>query len=153
MRFSLFLGHKFHFGSQPPQWPKGLDFVSFQPAIAFICLMTLLGGPLYRFAKFALEIRRKVLVRRIDHCSLCWLCCYARCWMLQVMDNMEASGVIYVKVGTLTHLEQCKIFLLTVNKVEIIRPTVQHDFIVSVGFMWYFWHYLRQTSADILSLE
>jgi len=28
--------------------------------------------------------------------------------MLQEMDNMEASCVFYVKVGTFTHLEQSK---------------------------------------------
>jgi len=55
--------------------------------------------------------------------------------MLQVMDNMEASCVFYVKVGTCTHLEQCKISLLTVNKSGIVTLTVQHDMIVSVIFM------------------
>jgi len=55
--------------------------------------------------------------------------------MLQDMDNMEASCVIYVKVGTFTHLEQSKISLLTVNQLEIVRLTVQHDLIVSVSFM------------------
>jgi len=34
---------------------------------------------------------------------------------LRVMDNMEASCVLSVKVGTFTHLEQSKIFLLSVN--------------------------------------
>jgi hypothetical protein len=55
--------------------------------------------------------------------------------MLQVMDNMEASWVFYVKVGTFTHLERSKIFLLTVNKSGIMTLTVQHDMIVSVIFM------------------
>jgi len=55
--------------------------------------------------------------------------------MLQVMDNMEASCVFYVKVGTFTHLEQSKVFLLTVNKSGIVTLTVQHDLIVSVIFM------------------
>jgi len=36
--------------------------------------------------------------------------------MLQVMDNMEASCVFYVKVGTFTYLEQREISLLTVNE-------------------------------------
>jgi len=54
--------------------------------------------------------------RRIDHCSLHWLCCWARCSMLHDMDNMEASCVLYVKVGTFNHLEQSRIYLLTVNK-------------------------------------
>jgi len=55
--------------------------------------------------------------------------------MLQVMDNMEASCIFYVKVGTFTHLEQSKIFLLTVNESGIVTLTVQHDLIVSVIFM------------------
>jgi len=73
--------------------------------------------------------------------------------MLQLMDNMEASCVFYVKVGTFTHLEQSKISLLTVNKSGIVMLTVQHDMIVSVIFMYYPRDYLRQTSADVLSLE
>jgi hypothetical protein len=58
--------------------------------------------------------------------------------MLQVMDNMdnmEASCVFYVKVGTFTHLEQSKISLLTVNTSGIVMLTVQHDLIVSYIFM------------------
>jgi len=55
--------------------------------------------------------------------------------MLQVMDNMEACCVFYVKVGTFTHLEQSKISLLTVNKSGIVTLTVQHDMIVSIIFM------------------
>jgi len=55
--------------------------------------------------------------------------------MLEVMDNMEASCVFYVKIGTFTHLEQSKISLLTVNKSGIVTLTVQHDMIVSIIFM------------------
>jgi hypothetical protein len=55
--------------------------------------------------------------------------------MLQVMDNMEISYAIYVKVGTFTHLEQSKISLLTVNKSGIVTLTIQHGLIVSVIFM------------------
>jgi hypothetical protein len=55
--------------------------------------------------------------------------------MLQVVDNMEASCVIYVKVGTFTHYEQSKISLLTVNRSGIVTLTVRHDMIVSLIFM------------------
>jgi hypothetical protein len=72
---------------------------------------------------------------------------------LQVMDNIEVSCVFYVKVSTFTHLEQSKIGLLTVNKSGIVTLTVQHDMIVSVSFMLYPGDYLRQTSADVRSLE
>jgi len=73
--------------------------------------------------------------------------------MLQVMENMEASCVFYVKVGMFTHLEQSKIFLLTVKESGIVTLTVQHDRIFSVIFIQYPRDYLRQTSADVLSLE
>jgi hypothetical protein len=47
--------------------------------------------------------------------------------MLQVMDDMEASCVLYVKVGMFSHLEQSKISLLTVNKSVIVKLTVQYE--------------------------
>jgi len=55
--------------------------------------------------------------------------------MLQVMDNMEASCIFYVKVGTFTHFEQRKILLMTVNKTGSVKLTIQYDLIVSVSFM------------------
>ena len=72
--------------------------------------------------------------------------------MLQDIHNMEASCVFYVKVGTFTHLDQSKIFLLPVNTTAIVRLTVQHDLIASVGFMYDPGDPLRQISADVLSL-
>jgi len=62
--------------------------------------------------------------------------------MLHDMDNMEASCVFYVKVGTFTHLEQIKISLLTVNKSGIVTLTVQHDMFVSDIFMQHPGEYL-----------
>jgi hypothetical protein len=73
--------------------------------------------------------------------------------MLQDMDNMEASCVFYVKVSTFTHLAQSKTTLLTVNQLGMVRLIVRHDLIVSVSFMYYPGDHLRQTSADVLSLE
>ena len=55
--------------------------------------------------------------------------------MLQVMDNMEASCVFYVKVGTFTHLEPSKISLSIVKKSGIQTLTVRYEMIVSVIFM------------------
>jgi len=69
------------------------------------------------------------------------------------MNNTEASCVFYIKVGMFTHLEQSKTSLLTGNKLGIVRLTVQHDLIVSVSSMYYHGDSLRQTSADVLSLE
>jgi hypothetical protein len=57
--------------------------------------------------------------------------------VLQDMDNMEASCVFYVNVSTFNHLEQSKTSLLTVNKWGIDMLTVQHDLIVSIGFVYY----------------
>jgi hypothetical protein len=51
--------------------------------------------------------------------------------MLQVMDNMEASCICYVKVGTFTHLEQSKISHCTVNISGIVTLTILHNMIVS----------------------
>jgi hypothetical protein len=73
--------------------------------------------------------------------------------MLQDMDNSEASCVFHVKVGTFTHLEQSKTSLLTANKTGIDRLTVQRDLIVTVSFLNYPGDKLRQTSADVISLE
>jgi len=55
--------------------------------------------------------------------------------MLQDMDNLEASCIFYVKVGTFTHLDQSKNCLLTVTKTGIVWLTMQHDLIASIGFM------------------
>jgi hypothetical protein len=73
--------------------------------------------------------------------------------MLQDMDNMEASGIFYVKVSTFNHLEQSKTSLLTDNKLGIVRLTLQHDLIVSVSLIYYPGDSLRQTSADVLPLK
>jgi len=153
VRFSLFLCRKLLFGSQAAQFPKGSDSVCLQAALAFIRLMTSLGWPLCRFTVSAHRKWRKVLFQSIDHCSLRGLCCWARCWMLQVMDNMEASCVFYVKVSTFTHLEQSKISLLTVNKSGIVTLTVQHDMIVAVILRKFPGDHFRQSSAEDLSLE
>ena len=72
--------------------------------------------------------------------------------MLQDMDNMEASFVFYVKIGTFTHHEQNSNVLLTVNITGIVRLTVHHDMIASVSFMQYPGDCLRQTWAYLHSL-
>jgi hypothetical protein len=64
---------------------------------------------------------------RIDHCCVCWLCCCGWCWILQDMDNMEASRTVYVKVSMFSHYEQSEISLLAVNKPSIAKLIVQHN--------------------------
>jgi len=54
--------------------------------------------------------------------------------MLRDKDNMEASCMFYVKVGTFNHLEQSKICFLTVNKMGIVRLTGRHDMLFSLSF-------------------
>jgi len=115
--------------------------------------MTLSYGPHCRFSIFAHRMWRTALVWSSDQCRLCWLCCHARCWMLQDMDNMEASCVFYVKVGTFNHLEHSKLCLLTVNKMWIVRLIIKHDMMFSVSFMQYTRDFLRQTSAELISLK
>ena len=55
--------------------------------------------------------------------------------MLQNMDHIEASCVVYVEVGMLNRLEQSKICVLTVNTLGIAMLTVHHDMIFSVCFI------------------
>jgi len=73
--------------------------------------------------------------------------------MLQDMDNMEASRVFYVKFSTFTHLAHSRTTLVTVNQSGMVRLIVRDDLIVSVSFMYYPRNYMRQSSADILSVE
>jgi len=140
-------------GSQAAQCPMGSYCLCLHVALAFIRLMTLLCGPLYRFAISACWKWWKVLFRSIDYWSLGWLCCLAECWMLQDMDNIEASCVFDIKVSMFTHLERSKTSLWTVNKSEIVTLTIQHNLLVSISFMYYPADNLRSTLADVLSLE
>jgi len=123
------------FWLQAAQCPKGSKSFGFWAALAFIRLMTSWSGLLCRFAVFARQKWWNVPFWSINHCSLYWLCYWVRWWMLQDMDNMEASCVFYVKVGTFAQLEQSKSCLLTVNKTGRVRLTVQHRWIVSVGLL------------------
>ena len=52
--------------------------------------------------------------------------------MLQDVDHIEASCVVYVKVGTLNRLEESKICVLTVTTLGIAMLTVHQDMMFSV---------------------
>jgi len=149
----MFLCRKHYLGSQAAQCPKGSDHFCFKAALDFIRLTISLCGVHGPFAIFSRQKWRKVRFQSIDDDSVYWQCYWARCWMLHDMDNMETRCVFVVKVGMFTQLEQSKIWLLTVNKSGIVRQTVQHDRIVSISFTYYPSNFLRQTSADILSLK
>jgi len=153
MHFSSFVCCKLVFGSQVTQCLEGSNSFCLQVALALIRLMTSLGRVLF---PFAISTHRKwwhILFRIIVHFSLPWFCCWEKRWMLQDMDNTEASFVFYVKVGMFNPLEYSKTSLLTDNESGIVRLTEQRELKVSVSFMYYPGDSFRQTSADVLSLE
>ena len=55
--------------------------------------------------------------------------------MLQDMDHVEASGVIYVKFNSLNRPERSNIWVLTVTTLGITMLTVHHDMMFSVCTM------------------
>jgi len=69
------------------------------------------------------------------------------------MDHMEASCVLYVKVGMLDQREQSKFCVLTGTTLGIVMITVQDYSTISVGFMYDPGDLLRQTSPDVFSVE
>jgi hypothetical protein len=73
--------------------------------------------------------------------------------MLQDMDHMEASSVLYVKVCMFDQLEQRKIWVLTVASFGTVILTTHHNVMVSMRFMYDPGDVLGQTSPDILSVE
>ena len=153
MCFPSFLRHKLRFKLYAAQCSQRPDPFCLQATLACIRLMTSLGGMLCRFATPACRKWQKVLFRSIDHWILCWPCGWARCWMLQEMDHMEASCVFYVKVCRFDQFEKSKIRVLTVTSLGMVMPIVDYDLIVSVWFMWDPGSVLTQTSPDILSVE
>jgi hypothetical protein len=50
------------------------------------------------------------------------------------IDHMEASSIIYVKVGTFDEIEQTRISVLTVTIMGIVMLTVLHHMILSICF-------------------
>ena len=99
VRFPSFLGRQLRFRSYAAQCSECSDPVCLQGTLAFIRLMMWSYGYLSQFDVFAHQKWRKFLFRSIYQCMLCRPCCWAICWMLHDMDHMEASCVLYVKVG------------------------------------------------------
>jgi len=52
--------------------------------------------------------------------------------MLQGMGLMEASCILYIKVGRFEQLEQSKICVLTITSLEIVMLTGYHDLMASM---------------------
>jgi len=133
--FLSFLHCKLHVGSQAADCPKGCDSLNFQAAVAFIYIIMSSRRQLCWLAVFACRKWRHVLFQSVDRCILYCLCCWAGCWMLQDMDNMEASYIIYLKDGTFDQHEQSNIRVLTNTKWGIVMLTVQYDLGISVSFI------------------
>jgi len=55
--------------------------------------------------------------------------------MLQDMDNIEASCIFYVDMGTDNRLEQSKICVLIITTSGIAMLTVHHDLMFSICIM------------------
>jgi len=91
--------------------------------------------------------------QNIDHRILCWPCCWARCWILQDMDHMEASFIFNVKVGWFDQLLQSKICVLTFTSLGIVILTAHHDLMVSMWFIQDLGNLLRQTLPYVLFVE
>jgi len=124
VRFQSFLRLKLLFGSQAAECCQHSDHFCLQAALAFIRLMTLSCGFLCWLTIFARRKWQNLLFGTMDHCILCWPGCWARCWIWQDMDHMEASCVLYVKVGRFHLLEQSKISVLTVTSLGILMLTL-----------------------------
>jgi len=68
------------------------------------------------------------------------------------MENMEASFVFDVKVGTFDQLEQSKICIMSVIKLGLVMLMVQCDLIFSLCFMFNPQDLLRQPSPAVRSI-
>jgi len=110
-------------------------------------------GLLRWFAVLARRKWLKVLFQSIDLCILCWSCCCARCWILQDMDYLESSCVIYIQVRRYDQFEQDKVSILTVTSLRIVKLTLHYDLMASMWFMKDPGDVLRQTSPDVFSIE
>jgi len=55
--------------------------------------------------------------------------------MFRDIDHMQASSIVYVKVGTFDEIEQSRICILTVTTTGIVMLTALHHLILSICFM------------------
>lgn len=69
------------------------------------------------------------------------------------MDDMEASCIFYVYVGTLDQLESSKIRIWTVTTAGVVMLTIQLDLGFDICFMQDRQDFLIQTLPDVLSIE
>jgi len=148
---SLFHG-QLRLGSLVAQCSYVADLFCFRADLAFNRLTTSCGA-LGKCAVFAHQMRWMVLFWSIDHCIMCCLCSWVRCWISQDINQMAASCIVYVKVGTLDRLEQDKICVLSITTLGIAILTIQCQIRFSVCFINDCGDFLTQTSPDIFSIE
>ena len=140
--FSSFLCYKYLFGSQVVQRPWDSNPFSFQSAVALIRLIMWSCRGICRFAIFAHQRWRNILVRSFDHCIWCWLYSCPKCWMIQDTDDMEASCIFHVMNGIFDQLKQSKSSIQINNTFREVILTVQYTFVLTVGWSeirWIFW--------------
>jgi hypothetical protein len=86
-----YLCQKLLFRWEAPQCSQWSQRICLQPTLTYNRLLTSMCGPHGRFAVCASQQWRRVRFQNIDHCIICLPCCWAKCWILQYMDHMEAS--------------------------------------------------------------
>jgi hypothetical protein len=93
VRFSSFLCCKLLFVLEAARCAKGSGYVCLHGTLTLIRLMMSSCGKLCWYVWFVSRQMWKVLCQSLDNCSLYWLCCWVRCWMLQDMGRMEARYI------------------------------------------------------------
>jgi hypothetical protein len=96
---------------------------------------------------------KMVVFRESDYSVLCWLYCGARWQMLQDMDYIEMSCIIYVMVGTYDQLEHNNIWVRIITTLGIVMPTVHYYLVFSIRFIYDPGFHLNQTSPHVLCIK
>jgi hypothetical protein len=73
--------------------------------------------------------------------------------MLQDMDYIEMSCIIYVMVGTYDQLEHNNIWVRIITTLGIVMPTVHYYLVFSIRFIYDPGFHLNQTSPDVLCIK
>jgi len=107
------------------------------------------------FCRYPVIVQRQfwMVLWNIDHCILCWICYWVKCWMLQDRDHKKASCILYVKVSTFDQVKQNKIWVSTMGSLEIVMLTVQHELICNVCFIYNPGDVMRGIYPGVISVE
>jgi len=115
--------------------PQGFKLFCFQVSCAFIWLLMLSCPAAGQFAIFACPNWWNGHFWSVAQCILCWLCCWERFWMLQDMDDKEASCIFSFQNGMLDQQKQSKIHIATITKLEIVMLTVRYHLVFSISIV------------------